>query len=26
MVQLGIYPEDWGGDAMKLNGDFGERS
>ena len=26
MVQLGIYPEDWGGDAAKLSGDFGERS
>jgi putative transposase len=26
MVKLGIYPEDWGGDAVKLNGDFGERS
>ena len=26
MVQLGIYPDDWGGDAMKLSGDFGERS
>jgi putative transposase len=26
MVQLGIYLEDWGGDAAELSGDFGERS
>jgi putative transposase len=26
MVQLRIYPEDWGGDAAKLSGNFGERS
>jgi REP-associated tyrosine transposase len=26
MVQLGIYPEDWGGNVAKLSGDFGERS
>ncbi len=26
MVKLGIYPEDWGGDASKLDGDFGERA
>src|SRR3954462_6042793 len=25
MVKLGIYPEDWAGDAAKLGGDFGER-
>jgi putative transposase len=24
MVQLGIYPEDWGGDTAELSGDFGE--
>ncbi|WP_407165471.1 REP-associated tyrosine transposase [Bradyrhizobium sp. ORS 111] len=26
MVKLGIYPDDWGGDAKTLNGAFGERS
>ncbi|MFH1341568.1 MAG: transposase [Pseudomonadota bacterium] len=26
MVKLGIYPEDWAGDARDLGGDFGERS
>jgi REP-associated tyrosine transposase len=26
MVKLGIYPEDWAGDAAELGGDFGERS
>jgi putative transposase len=26
MVRLGIYPEDWAGDAAELSGDFGERS
>jgi putative transposase len=26
MVKLGIYPEDWAGDAAELSGDFGERS
>jgi REP-associated tyrosine transposase len=26
MVRLGVYPEDWAGDAAELSGDFGERS
>jgi len=25
MVRLGVYPEDWAGDAARLDGDFGER-
>ena len=26
MVKLGVYPEDWAGDAAHLEGNFGERS
>jgi putative transposase len=26
MVKLGVYPEDWAGDASSRDGDFGERS
>ncbi len=26
MVELGVYPEDWAGDAAELTGNFGERS
>ena len=26
MVELGVYPEDWAGDAAELAGNFGERS
>jgi putative transposase len=25
MVQLGVYPEDWGGDSRNVGGGFGER-
>ncbi len=25
MVKLGVYPEDWAGDASNQDGDFGER-
>ena len=26
MVKLGVYPEDWAGDAADADGEFGERS
>jgi len=26
MVKLGVYPNDWGGDAADPEGGFGERS